>query len=324
MFGDKSKKIISFVLVFSLVFSIVFIPPKKTDAGVTAALGACLAPIMGAIIASLISPTVPGSDYGSYFQKCLDGLITYAANVVLERITSDMVKWANSGFDGNPAFVQDYNKLLSDISDEAVGAFIESTPELAFMCSPFQLEIKKALIRANSRGSGGRFEREVTCKLSDVTSNVENFLNGDFTDGGWDAWRELAFDNPYSNFLEVSIELQGRQLTALNKIEKEYEVGRGFLSFEKCVDDGEEIIQTSNTFGNVAGGTSFEDADQGTAYKKQTCKIETPGSVIEAQLNNALPSGMRKLEMADEVNEIVAAVLAALVNKVVSQGLSNQ
>lgn len=324
MFGDKSKKIISFVLVFCLVFSIAFIPTRKADAGAGAAVGACLAPIVGAIVASLVSPTVPNSDYGSYFQKCLDGLIFAASQEILNQITEDMVEWINSGFDGNPAFVQDYNKLLSDVGDEAVGEFIENTPELAFLCSPFQLEIKKALIRSNSRGTGGKFERDVTCRLSDVTSNVDNFLNGDFIDGGWDAWRELSFDNPYSAYLKVSIELQGSELAALGKTEKEVEIGRGFLSFEKCVDDGEESIPISNTLGNVAGGnTSFEGADQQVTFKKQNCTVETPGSVIEQQLNQALPSGVRKLETADSINEIVDALFAYLVNTAVTKGLSN-
>ncbi|MEK7120889.1 MAG: hypothetical protein AAB840_02250, partial [Patescibacteria group bacterium] len=123
MFGYKSKKIISFVLVFCLVFTVVFVPPKKTDAGAGAAVGACLAPIVAAIVASLISPAVPSADYGSYFQKCLDGLIFAVSQEILNQITEDMVDWINSGFDGNPAFVQDYNKLLTKVADDAVGEF---------------------------------------------------------------------------------------------------------------------------------------------------------------------------------------------------------
>jgi len=272
---------------------------------------------MGAIVASLVSPTVPSTDYGQIFKECLDALAFAVAQKMLEKATDGMVDWINSGFDGNPAFVQDYNKLLTDVADEEFGAFIESTPELSFMCSPFQIEIKKALIRANSRGSGGRFEREVTCRLSDVTSNVENFLNGDFTDGGWDAWRELAFDNPYSNYLEASIELQGRQVSALNEKLTQVEVGRGFLSFEKCTPAGEETLPVKG----LPGG--FGSQDQTVTFQNQDCTIETPGSVIEQQLNEVLPKGLNQLEVADELNEVVGALFAYLVNTAVTKGLSN-
>ena len=46
-------------------------------------------------------------------------------------------------------------------------------------------------------------------------------------------------------------------------------------------------------------------------------KIQTPGSVIESQLENSLGSGVRQLELADSINEIVGALAGQLVNQVV-------
>ncbi|HTK32973.1 MAG TPA: hypothetical protein VL335_00290 [Candidatus Paceibacterota bacterium] len=54
----------------------------------------------------------------------------------------------------------------------------------------------------------------------------------------------------------------------------------------------------------------------------QDCHTETPGSVIEGQLNHILPSGADALNLADSINEIVDALMGQLVNKVLETGLA--
>ena len=68
-----------------------------------------------------------------------------------------------------------------------------------------------------------------------------------------------------------------------------------------------------------ANGSPFSVKDEGCA---KWGPIKTPGSVVETQINNALPSGMRQLELADEINEAVGAVVSALVTKVLTAGLA--
>ena len=50
---------------------------------------------------------------------------------------------------------------------------------------------------------------------------------------------------------------------------------------------------------------------------------KTPGSVIESQLSNVLGSGLRQLELADEFDEMVGALVGQMVKNVVfgAQGL---
>ena len=53
----------------------------------------------------------------------------------------------------------------------------------------------------------------------------------------------------------------------------------------------------------------------------QDCHTETPGSVINSQLEKSLGSGVDQLNLADSINEIVDALMAQLVNQVLQTGL---
>ena len=314
MFPEKYKKIIASVLLVAfLTLSIGAVPTKKviaqgniitdcasflkdlfgigggTDDAVdtdSVSTGQEI-PVKDAAIKSDTSSIKSEEKKSNNKEQCLDAIFYIINEVVIRQITKSVIDWINSGFDGNPAFVEDLGKYAEDIADEEFGRFLESS-ELEFLCSPFKLEIKKALILNNQKD---RFQRQVTCRLSDVTSNIDNFISGDFADGGWDAWRVLASDNPYSAYAEVSFELQGRKTAAVNEKLKLLDFGAGFQSKRECDPDG------------------------------TNCKIVTPGSVIEAQLNNVLPSGLRRLELADEFNEIVNSLFAYLVNEALTDGL---
>jgi hypothetical protein len=328
MFTFFNKKIISGVLIFVLVFSIGFIPPKKAEA--VGGMAGCLAIGVG-ILAGMASSVVPTSDIlNNLKNQCLDGLVYVLNETILKKITADIINWINTGFDGNPAFVEDYQKMLRDIADEEFGYFIENSGQLGFLCSPFQLEIKKALYKSQSRTA---YQKDISCKLSDVVRNVENFIEGDFYDGGWEAWRILATDNPYSQYMRVSAELTLQQQGAIQKKEIDVLNSRGFLSNEYCdepppqelsVFGGRTDHATSTTiFGSGAFGEFAQKEEEEVSKPRPVCKVVTPGSVIEAQLNNALQTGPRRLEMADEINEIVDTLLSHLVTEAFTKGLRN-
>jgi hypothetical protein len=331
LFFRQYQKTISFVLVFTIVFSVVMIPPQKAVA--QGGLAGCLISGIESLINALGGTEVPTKDTGqSLKDQCIDGLFYVLNEIVIKQITADIVNWVNSGFDGNPAFVEDFDKFGRDIADREVGAFLESS-ELAFLCSPFQAQIKIALARANSRGANSPFQKSISCSLSEVSENIDNFLNGDFGDGGWEAWTTLSYNNPYSDYLKVSLELEGRKLGALEREVDLVKIGRGFMSSaepdDACVADAKQNI--ANWYKNNppdANETEIEKAarlEQDEKDTKNMCpdKIVTPGSVIEQQLNTVLPTGLRRLEAADEINEIVDAVLAHYLNEAITKGLSS-
>ena len=208
-----------------------------------------------------------------------------------------MTNWINSGFQGGPAFVTDLKGFLLDIADAETAYFIEGTA-LEALCSPWRLDIKIALAMRQATP----FEREVRCTLSDIVANMDDFINGDFSQGGWAGWFELTTkpqNNPYGLYLIAASELDQRIAGAQQRETKLLDWGNGFLSYKKC--------HTIRAAGPVQPGAPVP--------VEEDCEIVTPGTVIEEQLNNVLYSGQRRIEVADEFNEMVSALLNQLLQR---------
>lgn len=266
---SKHKLTLSSLLILTAMVSIfLFLPNKKIHA------------------------QVPVIEVGFLATKegILDGIAWQVANLVIQEMSHNIVNWINSGFDGNPAFVTDLDGFLLGIADNVAGSFIEGT-ELGFLCDPFELQIRQALaINYHSP-----FAKKIECTLTGVVENIDDFLAGDFSAGGWDGWYELTVrDNPYSQYLAASEELSVRIVNAKNRELNLLSWANGFLSWRECSDGTVDLI----------GATS--------------CPIVTPGIVIENQLNNTLDSGRNRLIVAKEINEIIGALLTQLTQQALS------
>lgn len=216
-----------------------------------------------------------------------DGIFNMAAKLVIQNITDSIVRWINSGFQGSPAFITDPDAFFTDVADQVAGNYIAGT-ELDFLCSPFALDIRAAL---NFNYSS---KHRIVCRLTDAIKNVQDFTKftqGDFNQGGWDGWFSMTQNqenNPYGAYAQAQGELTLRISAAQGREFTLASWGRGFMS--------------------------WKDADG---------KIQTPGSVIESQINQVLPAGMQELQLADEFNEIVGALMGQLVQQVLIGGLSS-
>lgn len=235
--------------------------------------------------------SVPVADLALQFQEyVLDQLAWDIAKMAISSITDSIVNWINSGFEGNPAFVTNLERYLLDIVDQVIGEFIYGS-DLAFLCSPFQLEVRIALALAYYQPYGD----EARCTLSDVVSNIEGFFAGAYDPRGWESWFAIAtnpHNNPYGALFEADAELSIRIANAAGERLTLLEWGDGFLSEEDCEDEDDSL----------------------------GCFIINPGSVIEGQLEHALGSGIRQLELADEINEIVGALVGYLARELLTGG----
>jgi len=231
--------------------------------------------------------TIPGITY--------DLIAITIAKLALEQILNATTDWINNGFEGNPAYVTDPLQFFTKIADNIAGEFIQGS-ELGFLCSPFQAKIRLALARRHTQ------RRQFQCTLTNVVANIEDFYN-DFSQGGWDAWFVMTqndVNNPYGAFLEAQIELDNRLAQALGLQNLKLSWDSGFLGWSECIR---------------------EDPDTGECLERGPTK--TPGKVIEDQLENVLGSGVRQLELADELDELVAALFSQLLKQIVfgAQGL---
>lgn len=222
---------------------------------------------------------------------CYDNIFYFAAKILINTMTKSIVSWINSGFQGSPSFVTNLDQFLLDAADQVAGQLIlEELGELGeVLCSPFDLDIRLALA-INYVSSNPTVQSD--CRLSEVFDNVENgfndFVGNNSGQGGWSTFFDVSVgpsNNPYDAYVRTEGEFNAR-ITGKHNIDLTQTAwGRGFKSFVDEVD-------------NV---------------------IKTPGAVVENQLEHTLGSGIRQLELADEFNEIIGALIGQLIQKVMSE-----
>lgn len=210
----------------------------------------------------------------------LDSIVWPLINLVIQEMIRSTTAWVRSGFKGSPAFVTDLQGFLLDVADRAAGAYIWGS-DLNFLCSPFSLNIRLALdiqYRAT--------KRVAQCRLSSVVNNIDGFFNGNFMNGGWDGFYNVALipsNNPYGAMYEsrggLYASISGRRNEQLRLLD----FGNGFLSI---TDDNGNII--------------------------------TPGNVVQEQLNHQLGLPGDRLVVADEINELVGALFSQIAQQALS------
>lgn len=224
----------------------------------------------------------------------LDGLAWQLANIALEQMTQDIVTWINSGFNGSPAFLQDPGRFLSNIADNVAGDFLNEIGG-GFLCSPFSTDIQFALeVGYYQSGGNSTLADRYSCTLSDALGNVEDFLDNDLSQGGLEQFFNVAVrpqNNPYTLTVDLQQELRGRILGELEGERQLLDWNGGFLSRRECLAGEQE----PNCTGDVL----------------------TPGDTIQHQLNESLGIGQDRLLVADDINEVIGA----LMNQLVSQAL---
>ncbi len=235
----------------------------------------------------------------NYRNFVLNGIAWTLAKQTLSRMVSGIIDWVNSGFEGRPAFVQDLQGFLVEIMDQVAGDYINYiVGGDSFVCSPFRLDIAAALDLRYRQARAGRTASPQGCTFSDMVGNIEQFLAGNFTQGGgWENWINLTSNptnTPLGSLLAAEAELNIRLVNAAGQELEIVRWGQGFLSSQIC-----ESV-------SGPGGT------------QENCFISNPGQVINQQLNEALGSSFATLVEVDEWNELVTALFGQLAQRAVT------
>ena len=220
-----------------------------------------------------------------------DCLMRTIAKAVLQQITSSIVNWINSGFNGKPSFVTNFNQFFNNVGDQAAGEFIRGTG-LAFLCSPFQMQIRIAIAQSYARRGAA------SCTLTGVIKNINSFMNGNFSQGGWGGllqFTTIPTNNPFGAYAYAQIGLQSSINSAQNNARNNLSPG-GFISLQKC-----------------------------DPPNSKNCKVTTPGTVIEGTLRKSLDIGQEQLAdigVSGSFDAIISALLTQLTTRTLYQGLS--
>lgn len=228
-------------------------------------------------------------------ERIIDGGARVAANLAIERIVSSTVKWANTGFEGNPAYVTDPRQYFGDIADGVAGEFIQGS-DLGFLCSPFQSNIRLSLAQQYYN------PRPFQCTLTEIGGNIEAFYS-DFSQGGWDTWFSMTQNennNPYGAYLNAKIELDSRIAQRIGLKNQELNWNQGYLSWANC---------------------NKEDPNTGKCLERGT--VKTPGAHIKSQLDKVLPAGLERLINVKHIEDLAIAFATGILQKYVfgSEGL---
>jgi hypothetical protein len=279
----------------------------------------------------------------------LDGLAWALAKALVQSMVASTVNWINSGFQGSPSFLTNPEGYFADVGDQVTGNFISNTGILSNLCSPFSADLRLALALGQA-GYGSRYK----CTLNSVIANVKNstvngmsiqgFMNGDFSQGGWPAFISLSEpqNNESSAYLQAHSDLLQQIGAKQSSINQQLTQGHGFLSFQSCTDVTASISgggsfapqslglsndQYAQLQKNVAGtyntgnGTSIQQTADATGEHYKQCSTQTPGSVISASLNKSLGATQDSLVTADEIDEVIGALMNQLVSTILTGGL---
>jgi hypothetical protein len=212
-------------------------------------------------------------------EMTLDGIAHTIAQAALSQMTASVVRWINSGFNGSPTFITDLGQYLKDVSDQVADDFIYGS-SLNGACDAFELDVRATLEIIYHQG----FEDQITCTLPSSLAS-----GGDVGSamGGWDDWARMTTqlqNNQYGALYLANNELSAQQAAAEQNAREEADWGRGYLALKSCVGVGDA----------------------------KTCTTVTPGTVIADQLAKALNLGQDSLVNADEITDVVNALLAQL------------
>jgi len=260
----------------------------------------------------------------------LDKLAYVAAKQVLHQMTVSVVNWINSGFKGQPSFLTNPEGFFLDAADQVTGAFIAANGPLKNLCSPWSVDIRLnlAIDQLNSGISSARY----TCTLDTLIKNakyagvtggvsINGFLKGDFRQGGWPAFISLTTEdqnNPNGSYLRAYSD----NLYAIGQrkasISADLQLGNGFLSWEDCTDLPDDAYNVGDTIGSGNGSSIVRAGPDGTP---QQCTTKTPGSVIANSLHDQLASPVVELELANDINSVINALVSQLVTQTLQKGL---
>ena len=217
-------------------------------------------------------------------RKCyLDFIIKTLSRAVVHSLVSSIIDWINRGFEGGPTFVTDPEGFFGNIADQEIGRMIDGSA-LGFVCDPFRLQLQFSFLAQRNRNV-----TPSRCSITSIVQNFQGFVNGDFSQGGWQGWISMTSqpqNNPY-----------GSQIVA------------------------EEIMVT-----RIANrqNTAKITLDWGSGFKSilgSDGSIRTPGSMISAKLNEATGNELEYLNLAREFDDIVIALANLGITQIMNGGL---
>ncbi|MBX4200089.1 hypothetical protein KW790_01345 [Candidatus Parcubacteria bacterium] len=275
-------------------------------------------PRANAQFSSLINKALvqPVTDIKTLAKSIADGIAMHLAQRMVDEMVKSTIRWANTGFDGSPAYVTNPVQYAASIANGVAGDVIKGT-DLGFLCSPFQAQIKISLQKYYV---GSSYQPQ--CTLTQIGVNIDNFYQ-DFKQGGWNAWIAMSQDggNPYSAYINAQGVFDDKVASALAAVNQKLDWASGFKSKGDCIayNPSQSDIDDYVNGGFITEHDTTRKIDPsmppGACIEHGPDK--TPGVIIKDQLDKVLPSGLDKLITVQHVEQLVGAFANGLLTRYV-------
>src|SRR3989344_3174412 len=261
---------------------------------------------------------------------CIQSIGRLIIKMLLQKLTVSTVTLINSGFDGNPAFIQDPGKFFNDIAKTEILQFgLEiNNPELFPFGKAWMQNTAAAFnnkFQDNAQYSFNELGRIATPEYSAVT------FQEDFSQGGWNAWTALTqvpANNPLGFKLmadnEIQRRLAGTNQSPAEQVHEALSQADGFLGDMRCVDSS----------GSDTGITQQQRREDATAQREDPCKVAggnweyvTPGKLVSEAATQVMGYQNNAYLNVEDLNDAVAAILDALLSQfssnIMEKGFAN-
>lgn len=319
-----------------------FIEDEAEDLGVT---------LVETLVGSTAVPTNETGKTRDYIQtlkdkeSCFDAIAYNAVKLALRLTTQELLGWINSGFDGAP-FYRDSGSYFTELWENEVNSFSSSLMNLDETLYPWAKATAARILLAHQ----AKFEFYSQSSLHNFVVGGADGYRASFSAGGWNAWEAMLMpqNNPvgYGMLARRELARRGGGGTAFSILPEDRprsladrvdEATNGFFSDRRCVspysvfisdftkgpplpdDLGDDGLEKPYV---IKGKTEIEVGKKGLPL--DACagwETVTPGTAIASSLDLTIGTKIKQQELADEINESIAAIFDALTSQLVTQGV---
>ena len=246
-----------------------------------------------------------------------NGIAFCIVNSIIQYVANSTIAWAKSGFNGNPAFIQNPEGFFQTIADQQANQFISGVAYGPNICSNFRSDLGVALSQSygaqpNNTNNNGTLQ--LSCSMAGggnpgnggsavavIPAPGNGPQVGGVSSGGsaapsgyWSNWNmtRLNENNLAGAFIQATNIMANKVQSKVNSVQTETNNNGGWLNFKKC----------DNNAAAKKGDTS-------------TCKTVTPGNLIKSALDATLAIPKQRLVSAQKMDQIITQITNMLIKK---------
>jgi len=224
-------------------------------------------------------------------EACFNGLAYTLAKNQLTSMTRETLNWINTGFNGNPLYVQNIRSLTNSIERNVIETGIQVLANGVF---PYSGDFNRTIIQSYNGGAMNGAENFLLSLQSDLSAfltdkdsyglgntnqtlnakaraiNDNNRFANDFSVGGWDGWMALTQrenNNPLGFTMQAAQYLADRIDQQAGETKDEISQGGGFMSQKECITyNDEELIDLNKERDSVTEAAAIQCEDETVDY----------------------------------------------------------